>query len=263
MHTRMKFCVAFAAVASLMISASNATAQESLDQQLENYWTVERNLPVVQDRIYQRDGSFGLGLSVGVMSSEPFYWYIPVGARVSYWFSNHIALELGGEFTGTPGSRTPFTQKTEIHSFITERFGDSFDSDVQLEDRFLWRANAVLLWSPFYGKWAFLNNKLSHFDLNLALGGGAVSVMRPNYLRTEANPIVTGELVFGGGFAFFLSEMITLRLDGRVYVYPGADVPSTRSGYNPRDQGQVADSSNFFKRLQTPAEFLLGLHFNF
>lgn len=263
MRTRMKICMAVATFAALVTSTSAATAQDPLEKELENYWTVERDLPVVQDRLHERAGRFGLGIYTGMMSSEPFWWYVPVGGRLTYFLNNHIGLELGGQYTGSAGSAGPFTQSTEIHDFFANRLGDAFDADTDLEDRFLWRANATLVWNPLYGKWSFLNNKLSHFDFNLAIGGGAVSVLRPDFRRTEATTTITPELVAGGGVHFFMSKRLLLRADGRVYLYQGADTPSRRANYDPRDQAAVSDSSSFLKRLQVPSEFQLGLTYLF
>lgn len=263
MRNTMKWCLTSLAI--LMAStAAPATAQnDPLEDELENYWTVERDLPVVQDRLHERAGRFGVGLYTGMMSSEPFWWYIPVGGRLTYFFNNHVGVELGGQYTGSESSAGPFTQPTEIHSFFADRLQDGFDPDTDLEDRFLWRANAVLLWNPLYGKWSFLNNKLSHFDFNLAIGGGVVSVLRPDYFRAEASSTIAPEFTFGGGIHFFLSRNLLLRADGRLYVYEGADTPSQRADYDPQDQAAVSDESSFLRRLQVPTEFLLGLTFLF
>lgn len=264
MHTSMKWWVAAATFATLIVGGSTASAQEGpLDKELENYWTVERDLPVVQDRLYERGGRFGLGLYSGLMSSEPFYWYIPVGGRLTFFFTNHLGVEVGGQYNGSAGAPGPLTQPTEIHNFFKTRLEAAFDPDTDLEDRFLWRANATLLWNPLYGKWSFLNNKLSHFDLNLAIGGGAVSVLRPDYRRTEATTVITPEAVLGGGVHFFLSKHFLLRADGRFYVYEGADTPSARADYDPQDQAKASDKSSFTRRLQVPSEFLLGLTYLF
>ncbi len=263
MRTSIKFCLTAAAFAALVASASTATAQERLEKELENYWTVERDLPVVQDRLFERSGRFGIGVYTGLMSSEPFWWYIPVGGRLTYFLNNHVGLELGGQYTGSAGNAGPFSQPTEIHNFAAGELEDAFDPDTDLEDRFLWRANAMLLWNPLYGKWSFLNNKLGHFDFNFALGGGAVSVLRPDFRRTEATTVITPELIFGGGVHFFLSKSFILRADGRFYVYEGADTPSHRADYDPQDQARVSDKSSFFRRLQVPSEFQLGLTYLF
>ncbi len=266
MHQRSKiFWMAMVAV-GLLATSSPAAAQDKNDplaDQLDNYWTTDRDLPTLQNKLYKRDGRFGIGLYGGLFSSEPFWWYIPVGGRLTYFFTDHVGLELGGQWMGSASSPGPLTNPTEIHDFFAAQLEGGFDADTDLEDRFLWRANALLVWSPLYGKWAFTKNKLSHFDMNLSLGGGAVSVLRPDYERTAASTVIEPELVFGGGVHFYLSNHVVLRLDGRGYVYRGADTPSAREGYEIGDDTAAADDPSYFKRLQVPSEFLLGVTFLF
>lgn len=267
MRTNLLKTLAGAVAVAATLAASPAAAQEPtapLDEELDNYWSVDRDLPVVQDRLFSRDNRLALGVYAGVMSSEPFYWYIPVGGRLSYFLNDHVGIELGGQWMGGESEPGPLTNETEITGFFANRLGEAFDPATDLEDRFMWRANATLLWMPFYGKWSFLNNKLSHFDFNLALGGGALSVLRPDFNRTEATTVITPELTFGGGIHFFLGQHWTLRADGRFYAYQGANLPSTRSEYNAQEQEPLAeDESNFFGRLQVPSEFLLGISYLF
>lgn len=267
MHTSPAKRWGLSAVAALVVAtlatAAGAQDSEAIDRQLDSYWSVERDLPTIQEKLYSRDGRFGVGVYAGMLSSEPFYWYVPVGGRLSYFFSDHVGLEVGGQYMGSESDPGPLTNETEIHDFFVAELEDNFDPATDLEDRFLWRANAVLVWNPLYGKWAFTKNKLTHFDINLVLGGGAVSVLRPNYERTEASTIITPELVWGGGVHFFLSRKILLRADGRFYTYVGADTPSTRDGYEPGDDTSASDDPSFFRRLQVPSEFQLGLTFLF
>lgn len=253
------------ALAAVLV-ATPAFAQDGSDplgEELDNYWSTDRDLPVVQERLYSRDGRLAFGIYSGIMSSEPFYWYIPVGGRLSYFLNDHTGIELGGQWNGSASSPGPLTNPTEITGFFENQRGEAFDPATDLEDRFLWRTNAMLVWHPLYGKWSFLNNKLSHFDFNLALGGGAVSVTRPSPDRTESSTVIEPELVFGGGIHFFLGQHWTLRLDGRFYVYRGADTPSARADYDPQDQAATSTEPSYFKRLQVPNEFLLGVSYLF
>lgn len=254
-------------VAALLVLAvaPTASAQENdpLGDQLDNYWTAERDLPVLQEKLFSRDNRFGIGVYGGMLSSEPFYWYIPVGGRLSYFFSDHFGLEVGGQYMGSSSDPGPLTNETEITRFFADRLGEGFDPATDLEDRFLWRANAAIVWNPLYGKWAFGRTKLSHFDANLVLGGGAVSVLRPNFERTEATTVITPELMWGLGIHFFLGQNWILRADGRFYAYQGADTPSVRAGYEGGNDEEVEPDPSFFRRIQVPSEFLLGISYLF
>lgn len=231
-----------------------AHADEDIDplrDEIESYWSVDLDLPVVVDKLYSRSGRFGVGLYTGMLSSEPFYWYVPLGGRLSYFLNDHVGFELGGQLMDISlgedddgHERNLLTHRTEIHDFFLADRGAAFNSDLHLEDRFRWRANATLLWNPLYGKWSFLNNKLTHFDFNLAFGGGVLQVSRPDLLRQNSLDELVFELVWGGGIHFFFSRHFTLRLDGRFYTYLGAPSQSVGEG--------------FFDRIRVPAEFQLG-----
>ncbi len=234
-------------------AAPFVAAEEKVDKELANYWTTERDLPVVDNRLYERAGRFAVGLQLGLLTSEPFFWYNPVGLRLQYHFTDQASVEIGGSFMGTPSADGDiglqlFTHKTEITDFIAGERQAAFDVTTDLEDRFLWRANAVLIWSPLYGKLAFLNSKLSHFDLNLALGAGVVQVDRPSVDHKTSSTVISPELVFGGGVGFFVTKNITVRLDGRFYVYPGAESESV---------------NGFFEQLTIPSEFTVGASYLF
>jgi outer membrane beta-barrel protein len=239
-------------VSFISLMSASAVAQDdesdksSLDEKLDSYWSVDRELPAVQERKFTRDGRFGLGLYAGLMSSEPFYYYYPVGLRASYFFNNFLGVELEGSFVDAPGV---LSHDTELTDFFESKREDAFDKELHTEDRFQWRANALVVWHPLYGKLAFLQRKLAHFDFNLAAGLGVAGVTRPDELRKEATSTVVPEFVFGGGIQFFATQDIVLRVEGRGYVYQGAKTESN------------ADS--FISQLQVPTEFLFGASYMF
>ncbi|MBA2661251.1 MAG: outer membrane beta-barrel domain-containing protein [Bradymonadaceae bacterium] len=245
---RISTVIALLLAATVMTAdATSAWAQNegSIDGELSEFWAVDRKLPVVKDKLFTREGRFGVGLFTGMMSSEPFLYYIPVGGRLSYHFRDQYGIEISGQFTDVEGV---FTHDTELTEFFKRR-SPSFDSARHTEDRFLWRANAVFVWSPFYGKFAVLQRKLSHFDLNLAAGLGAVGVERPSVDRDSVSSTLAPELVLGGGIHFFMTQAITLRLEGRAYVYQGAKTP--------------VNKDSFFSQINVPTEFQLGVNYLF
>lgn len=245
MHTKHAlFLTTFAAL--MAVSASASAADGPLQDELDNYWSVDRDLSVIEGKLYSRAGRFGAGLFAGMLSSEPYYWYVPVGGRLSYFFTDELGMEVGGSFMDAEGV---LANKTEIHEFLEQSLGGGFDAKTDLEDRFLWRANATFLWNPLYGKWSFLNNKLTHFDFHLAAGAGVVSVERPELNRASASTKIVPELVLGTGIHFLLGNNWTLRADGRFYVYQGAETAS--------------NEGDFMKQLDVPTEFLLGVTYMF
>jgi len=256
-HRMRRLALSLLAVGMLTMVATTASAADKDDEkpkgplakELDNYWSVDRNLPVVEDKLFSRDGRFGVTLHGGLLSSEPFYGYLPVGGGLAYFFSNYAGIRADGEWYGSPGeSPGPLTYETSITKFFHTELQDAFDPRTDLEDRFLWEANAVFVWNPLYGKWSFLNSELSHFDVDLVAGAGAISVERPLADRSDATTVTTPEIVLGGGISFFLTRHVTLRADGRFFGYEGAE---------------AASQQGFFPRLEFPAEFQLGVTYLF
>ena len=247
--------ISLAALVVIVVSlglSSPAVAESSLDEELEEYWATERDMTVIQDRLHERGGRFGGGLFLGFMSSEPFFYYFPVGAQATYFMSNSLGFEVGGSFMDLDF----LNHHTELTEFLVERDSGAeegqagqFNPATDTSDRFLWRANATALWSPFYGKLAALQQKLIHFDLNAAAGLGAVGVERPNVSREEAISTVEPELVMGLGAHFYIFDAMTVRLDGRGYLHRGAELPT--------------NEGSFFGRLNFPLEFQLGVSYLF
>ncbi len=232
-----------------------------LEEELSDYWSVDRDVAVIQEKLYRRKGRFGIGLHAGFFSSEPFYWYIPVGARFDYYFTDYLGLTIEGSFTGAGFLQ----QQTDLTNFIETNKSSGFNLDTVGMDQYNWRANAMVTWHPLYGKFSLLQRKLSHFDINLAAGFGAVSVTRPNEARQATNDKIVPELAFGGGIDFFVSNHVLIRLNARGYLYPGAANYVTNEGdrtvSQPTDEGW--EEANFFQSLEFNAEFLAGVTYMF
>lgn len=244
----LRWALTLLSVCAVLLAASNALAadgDEEVEQRLDEYWSSERDLPSLEKRKFERAGRASAGAFVGLLSSEPFYWYVPVGLRGSYHFSNEMGIEVEGSFMDVQGV---FRHTTNLTDFLEQTQQDAFNPDTDTEDRFQWRAHAMFMWHPLYGKLAVLQRKLSHFDFNLGIGAGAVSVQRPNATRTDFSTVVTPELVIGGGVQFFATDSLTIRLEGRGYFYQGAETPTAQS---------------FGERLQVPTEFLAGVGYMF
>lgn len=256
----MKRHVMMALVALGALSAATpALAQEErefegpLQEQLREYWSVERELTVVRERLFSREGKIELGLMTGLMSSDPFYWYVPLGGRIGYSLTEHLALEIEGNYA--------LANNTELHDFLISEREDSFNSDTDLGDRFTWQASALVVWRPLYGKWAALQRKLSHLDFNLSLGVGAIGLTRPNPLRTASESTITPNLTFGAGLAFWLAEGLSLRVDGRGYLYAGPEFKTQQ--FAPQDAEGNVEGHGFFQRLSLPSQFLVGVSYAF
>ncbi len=242
---RKKIRQSLVVMAALLMSAmwaSPALAGGGLDSELEAYWATERDLNVLEDRMFNRSGRLSAGLYAGLSNSDPLFKYYPIGARVGYSLSNNLTVEAAGAFMDSGA----LTRDTELSSFLRTR--DNFDPVRHTTDRYQWRSNAMALWSPFYGKVAALQQKLIHFELNLGAGLGMVGLERPTPDREDSLTTVRPEAVFGVGAHFYIGEDWVVRVDGRGFLNQGAELP-THDG--------------FFERLSFPLETNLGLSYIF
>ena len=216
-----------------------------LEEQLEPYWSVDRDLEVLKNKLYTREGEISFGVFAGYMPSEPFYDYITLGGRIGYFFTEYLGLEVGGSVL--------LERNTALTDFLIERRSDAFDAERDALDKQLWRTNAMVMWHPLYGKWALLQRKLSHFDFNVGIGAGVVAVKRPDSKRNvDPSDEVLPEGVLGAGFHFFALEELTIRLDTRVYFYQGPEF----------DTSSAASERGFYDRLEVPVDFLLGVSYS-
>lgn len=274
MQSRLVRVAAVLAAVFLWFGTSPAAAAEPsgdedvpegpLGEQLEDYWSVDRDVEVVKRQLYERKGRLSAGLHLGLMSSEAFFWYLPSGLNVEYNFTNNWAIGVEGSFMDAPSI---LRHQTDLTDFVVANQEEGFEAEQDALDQFKWRAHALAVWRPLYGKLAALQRKLAHFDLNVVAGFGAVSVTRPNETRTDSKEMVTPELVYGGGVQFFATENIVLRASGRGYVYQGPRRwKNTDSGERvvsrpPRSSNR--EELNFVQKLEFPSEFLIGANYLF
>ncbi|MEM1350635.1 MAG: outer membrane beta-barrel domain-containing protein [Myxococcota bacterium] len=243
---------ATAAMAAVLLWAPLGSAQEDeserapqfegpLAEQLEEYWSTDRKLPDLYYKRYEKAGRVELGVHAGALPSEPFHVYIPLGGSVGYYWSESMGVEVGGAGL--------LRTNTDLSDFLEGELGDAYAPDRVGEDVYQWRANAVVKWSPLYGKVALLQRKLSHFDFNVAGGLGVMGATRPAEDRLTSQNAVLPEFIFGAGFHFWLTQDVAMRLDLRSSLNFGprflAAGEEERTGVN----------------LQAPTSFTLGISY--
>ncbi len=243
---------ALALTCAALLVTSTAWAQDEAEQdeaeaiqgplkdQLEEYWSVQRDLVVIKGRLYEREGRLHLGFLGGIMPSEQFYVYYPLGGRASYLLNNELGFELGGHYL--------LATSTEITDFLVDTRSDDFDPTTDAEDLFLGRVSLVAQWHPLYGKLALLQRKLSHFDVNFLAGLAVTFLDRPSEDRLGNSTTVAPNVVLGMGLNLFMTESFTVSVEGRGYIHVG---PSFRT--------DAFAETNFLDQLKFPAEVMLGL----
>ena len=191
-----------------------ATGTGTIKGDLDLYWGGNRKEDVIVGHLHEKGGRFELGLFTGIIPNDPYLSYVPIGGRFAYFFTDSLGVEAGGSWTG-------LQSETDLTTFLLAE--ERWESTDEVANTQQWRANAVAVWSPFYGKLALLQRKLSHFDLNVSGGLGVVQLTSPTddaVLTTEDS--IQVEIILGAGARVFLTEDFALRLDYRQGIIPGA-----------------------------------------
>ncbi len=170
-----------------------------------SYFASRRAVAVVQSRRFPKVGRWELAPFVGVIPNDAFVTHLPVGVRLVRHTSEHSALEVGA--SGTIDLDTPLREHL---------LREDANLDATVRDRQRARLDLAWVYSPIYGKFAWLNRRVVYVDVSLVAGAGAVF--------TEGEQIdgaagIRPELLTGVGLRVFLGRKLSLRFDYRQLVY--------------------------------------------
>jgi outer membrane beta-barrel protein len=149
----------------------------------------------IQERKYRMQHELLLG--VGVLPDDAFYKGVIGTVAYQYHFSDTFGWQVG---RGTYSYNMQTGLRTQL-----ERDFEVAPTASAYEDQVQWMAGSDLVWSPLYGKTAFLNSTVIHFEAFLLGGGTVVKVNRADGFRPAIN--------LGGGLRVFSSDNISFRLD--------------------------------------------------
>ena len=163
----------------------------------------------VQRKGFLKRRRLELGVAAPASINDAFFQKLGVTAKLAYNFEDSFALALRG------------THYEQIRSTHGREGRQAFQSQLlnsQLHDTLMLDA----VWSPVYGKIAWLGSSIVHFDMYLLAGMGAAWSATSAAPRNEG-PHIAGDL--GAGVRFYPADW--LALDGGVVgtFYP--DQPST------------------------------------
>lgn len=202
----------------------------ALERDLELRWGRTRAVQVVVNRRYPKERRFELDVFAAVLPNDPFLVYLTPGLRMAFHVTEQWAIEVGGAYS--LGLDTGLRRElTDADALVQAR----------LRDQVLGRFGLAVLWSPIYGKIAWANRKVGHFDLYfLAEASGLYADAVP---EMDLKGGLWGGLGLGFGFRFFLNTFLSLRVELRQRV-------ELREG--------LGDEAI---RLSWPTEISLGLSF--
>lgn len=201
-------------------AASDANLEEELEEDADPleelepgdklYWSSVRGVYTLQQREFTKNRRFGITLYGGLIPNNIFEQYIPVGLRLNYFILENIGVELAGSYA--------FKDKTRLEPLIREQGGVGA-GQVLIGDTQVSHTNFGVVWSPFYGKSAFYDNSLVHFDLFLFAGAGVVVAETTPNFNADPEQEIKPEGALGAGLAFFFGNHFAGRLDFRQFVF--------------------------------------------
>ena len=192
-----------------------------LDEDHPLYWAQMREIYVMQQRPFLKEGRFATTLYGGIIPNNIFEQYFPVGLRLNYYLMENVGIELSGSYAFA--RRPSVNEIVEDHDLVTA--GDEEgDGTILIGDTQLSHTTVGIKWSPVYGKFSLFDNRLFYFDMYAYAGAGVVVT------RTEPSPRDVGttakpEGAFGAGLAVYTGQHLGLRLDYRQFVFQKVDPP--------------------------------------
>lgn len=195
---------------AVSLSPSLALAQA---EELENPGTVL----AVQERPYRMNHELSVG--IGVLPLDAFYTGYTAQVGYTFHFTDTFAWQVG-RFSYS------YDIDTGLRAALLQNFGVLPTNYPQVT----WIAGSDLMWSPLYGKTAFANRFVVHFE-GFLLGG--ISVLDLTNQASGTLPFKPG-VNLGVGGRLFYSEYISFRLeitDNLVFTSPNIlNVPTVQIG---------------------------------
>ena len=184
------------------------TNKTSLDEKFDEVWGKNRKIKVIQHRIFEKVNRWEFSLFAGTIPNDTAFNYYPLGLRIEYFPFEQLGIEINGAYA--------LSSKTTMESWVTDRH-----LEMMSIDRMLAYAGLNGFWAPIHGKFSFMNIDITHYDIGINFGVGAVFRQSKNSAAATSwkneTPTVYGEL--GIGAQVFLNQNWALRLDYRHYFY--------------------------------------------
>jgi outer membrane beta-barrel protein len=164
----------------------------------------------VQRKGFLKRGRFEVSPMLALTVNDAFYQKFGGALRLAYNLQDSFAIGVRGAYY-TP-YRTDNVREGKI----------AFQSQL-LTSQLYGQAMVDGIWSPIYGKAAFLGKNIIHFDLFLSAGFGAVWTATSLAPRNEGPHIATD---LGGGIRFYPKEWLAFELGLQATLYPDQPILS-------------------------------------
>ena len=170
---------------------------------------LQDRVKAVQRKGFLKQHRFELGVYFPATINDAFYEKLGVGGKVAYNVADSFAVALRG------------TYFWQIRTSHVREGAQAFSSQLLTSQI---RGQAMLdgIWSPMYGKAAWLGSQIVHFDFYLLAGFGGVWSATSLAPRSEGPHLAAD---FGGGLRFYPKDWLALDAGVVSTFYP--DQPST------------------------------------
>jgi outer membrane beta-barrel protein len=167
----------------------------------------------VQRRGFLKRHRFEFGATLPVTVNDAFYQKIGASGRVAYHFHESFALMLRGGWYWPV--RTGRVREGKI-AFSSQLLSSQIDGQLMLD----------AMWSPIYGKVAWLGKRIIHFDVFFLAGFGGVWSATSGAPR-DLGPHLAADV--GTGMRFYPADWLALEAGVGATFYPDQPVVSAPS----------------------------------
>jgi outer membrane beta-barrel protein len=164
----------------------------------------------VQRKGFMKRGRFEVAPMLSVSVNDAFYQKFGGGLRLAYSLHDSFAVAVRGAYYEP--YRTDNVREGKL-AFQSQLLSSQLYGQAMLDG----------VWSPVYGKAAFLGRNIIHFDLFLSAGFGMVWTATSMSPRNEGPHFATD---LGGGVRFYPKEWLAFELGLMATLYPDQPVES-------------------------------------
>ena len=180
--------------------------------------TPEKRITIVQSRITDRVLKHEFNLEVGhVLGGDALLRTTRLGINYQFHIMPYLSVGLKGHmaFNKLSAEGDAFIQRAMT---LYNRF-DQIEPLIPDIDYEKYGTYLVMNWYPIYGKFNLYDLGIGHYDIYLLAGAGGV------WLEKSASMSVLA----GGGFAFWLGNRFSLRLEAKYETYKAKRLNITES----------------------------------
>ncbi len=144
-----------------------------------------------------------LMLAIGILPLDAFTKGISGEVSYTYHFSDSIAWQIGRFLYS-------YNVATGLQNQLVQDFGVNPTAFTQTN----WIAGSDFMWTPIYGKFAWLNSSVAHFEIYGLLGFSVANQkISSDITAGTTSTVFSPGANFGIGWRFYISKSVSFRLE--------------------------------------------------